>query len=1371
MRLPRLAQPSSALGVAAVVALLAVAACPRSGSAQALPDLIVTDILVTPEVIVAGQTQASLRVTWRNAGSGSVPGGQRLCVRVDINPSVGAWSNELCTFAGAAPGFSTHATFWPPVFPVQSDYFAGAIIDSRNEVAESNNSNNQLNTIIHATTPDTTPPPVPSPLSPANGATTTDTTPNLDWSAVTDPQGNGTRYDVQVAPSSSFSSPSRTADDLVGSSWDVAPALAPGTHYWRVRSEDYAGNASAWTSPRSFTIPAPATPPTLDVTEPAADVSVPRGQPLTIVWNGTDPDSAAVVSIGYDVDQVFDNDNHTWIAVGLSEDGATSWSTTSVPLGTYYVFGMVTDGAATAHDFAAGRVTVTAPVLPDLAATIEDVVPKTVAPGGKVVVTTVIRNQGQGSAGPSHLRAYLSTNGNAADLSGTPVAIWVGPERPADLQTSAVAAIPANSNLGPRHLAFEVPPGMADSGNLWLKVQVDSEGAVAETNDQNNVAVAPVTAKVKRPAYGTTVLTHGWTPPLGCALDWMVPMAEAIRRRAGKGQILFYRPDATDPLTGLWSSSSSAPGTCDSVTVGDNDATGETILVVDWMAESWLVNNGWSEAAADALFAALLQGSRSGRFALSPLHLIGHSRGTVVNSELVERLLDRGFAVDHVTNLDPHWWGLADLVSDDWDVNARHPEYPRPPEEQEPAPVVAWAGVRAIDSYYQTDFCISPFPCSPDLDFDLTGKPVPGGANLDLTAAIGLGVEHSDVHHWYHLTIDPDPAATTIDEADVLGAGWFTPSSGACTADRDTVFAREADGYAFSRIGGTDGRSASCEAALSNLTNPRFGDGDAFEETFTSGAWGDTAVATTSGWQWHGGTASAYAFAPYLALYDLGELRHNRQYVPLQALGLWFEMKAEPVPVCPVFPDDVVRATLGSVIDLGASPVPPTWTTYSSPPCNGDGGFYFVPVPASFRGRVTDGVRFDLEANGILDHPVNIRSLSWVIDDAPGVITKPETAVGPTSATLNGWADPMGISGTAWFEWGDTTAYGATTSPPAPVGPGPRDVAASLVGLTCNHVYHYRAVAETARGRRHGADEILMTAACPTSAPPTAPSWLRVTAVSPSQIHLQWDDNSSTETGFGIERKQGCCSPWTPLPAAPANATTAESVGLACNTTYAYRVWAFNGAGPSATTNEAGTTTLACAPAAPPTAPSALQAVLSAPSQVSLSWQDNSSDETGFAVERKQGSAGSWAQIGTTSAGAPTFQDTSVTCGATWSYRVRATNASGSSAASNEATVTTSPCSAPPAAPSWLRVTAVSATQLHLQWDDNSNNESGFRIERKTGCCGPWTPLPEAPANATTYESTGLACSTSYAYRVWAYNAAGESGKTNEAARLTMGCP
>jgi hypothetical protein len=56
---------------------------------------------------------------------------------------------------------------------------------------------------------------------------------------------------------------------------------------------------------------------------------------------------------------------------------------------------------------------------------------------------------------------------------------------------------------------------------------------------------------------------------------------------------------------------------------------------------------------------------------------------------------------------------------------------------------------------------------------------------------------------------------------------------------------------------------------------------------------------------------------------------------------------------------------------------------------------------------------------------------------------------------------------------------------------------------------------------------------------------------------------------------------------------------------------------------------------------------------VLLQWNDNSDDETGFSIERKKGTSGSWAEIGTASANDTSYLDTNLALG-TYSYRVRA---------------------------------------------------------------------------------------------------------------------
>jgi uncharacterized protein (TIGR02145 family) len=79
-----------------------------------------------------------------------------------------------------------------------------------------------------------------------------------------------------------------------------------------------------------------------------------------------------------------------------------------------------------------------------------------------------------------------------------------------------------------------------------------------------------------------------------------------------------------------------------------------------------------------------------------------------------------------------------------------------------------------------------------------------------------------------------------------------------------------------------------------------------------------------------------------------------------------------------------------------------------------------------------------------------------------------------------------------------------------------------------------------------------------------------------------------------------------------------------------------------------------------------------------------------------------------------------------------------------------------PVAPSNLTGVVVSTTQINLSWTDNSTNETGFKIERKTGT-GTYTIIGTTATDITTYSDIGLTPSTTYTYRVYSNNAVGNS--------------
>ncbi len=85
--------------------------------------------------------------------------------------------------------------------------------------------------------------------------------------------------------------------------------------------------------------------------------------------------------------------------------------------------------------------------------------------------------------------------------------------------------------------------------------------------------------------------------------------------------------------------------------------------------------------------------------------------------------------------------------------------------------------------------------------------------------------------------------------------------------------------------------------------------------------------------------------------------------------------------------------------------------------------------------------------------------------------------------------------------------------------------------------------------------------------------------------------------------------------------------------------------------------------------------------------------------------------------------------------------------------------------------TKLFAAQLTLNWTDNSTNESGFKIERRTGTSGTFAQVAMVGASTTSYVDNSLANATTYCYRVKAYNSAGDSAYTNVPCATTATTP
>jgi FtsP/CotA-like multicopper oxidase with cupredoxin domain len=202
--------------------------------------------------------------------------------------------------------------------------------------------------------------------------------------------------------------------------------------------------------------------------------------------------------------------------------------------------------------------------------------------------------------------------------------------------------------------------------------------------------------------------------------------------------------------------------------------------------------------------------------------------------------------------------------------------------------------------------------------------------------------------------------------------------------------------------------------------------------------------------------------------------------------------------------------------------------------------------------------------------------------------------------------------------------------------------------------------------------------------------------------------------------------------------------------------------------------------AVPPKAPSSLAANLIGfffNRRVVLTWIDNSTNETGFTVQRAVNSAGPWTTIATLPSDSTSYTDPISIIINAYYYRVVASNTVGDTATPGFPTLTVDSDFSnvvqvglnlvqPPAAPTNLTVSLQTEPQVRLTWRDNAITETGFVVERSDNGETYFVLVTVGPRffiGNVNYTDTTVVPGNRYTYRIAAVNAAGLSAYSNMA--------
>ncbi|MDO4627882.1 MAG: fibronectin type III domain-containing protein, partial [Planctomycetia bacterium] len=301
---------------------------------------------------------------------------------------------------------------------------------------------------------------------------------------------------------------------------------------------------------------------------------------------------------------------------------------------------------------------------------------------------------------------------------------------------------------------------------------------------------------------------------------------------------------------------------------------------------------------------------------------------------------------------------------------------------------------------------------------------------------------------------------------------------------------------------------------------------------------------------------------------------------------------------------------------------------------------------------------------------------------------------------------------------------------------------------------------------------------------PETPKKIRVNRYNSTEktAILSWLDNSSNESFFEIQYSTDNGETWQTFQTVEANTKTVTLSNVEFGTNYQYRIRACNEAGNSDWMVMESNFTPSAAPSTPTNITFGEYDL--ATNSMWISWTDTSDDENGFIVQYRkklatvdtlsstsgvtaenvtsENTVSEWITAGSVVANETSLLVNGIDDSGNWEFRVIAFHDNGNSADSGQHTETASfSFSAPdPVTDLTFGVYEPDEKTLQISWSDNSTNEDIFRLEYSADGGQTWTLVAQLDRDVTQAIFQNVQEGISYAFRVRAENAYGNSSWT-----------